>query len=392
MTKAVFAGLALAGALALADADAHMGVLQAAMGAYPGCTGDGCLTGGSVKATFGEDMNIPYEYTLEGVRPSLKAAKFAVLAAYEAANKTAFGAGIEAEGNKGVFVEHNADGTIEFHYDLTMNENSTTGGIHIHKGKSCDDPGPHYWDSKNNTVTDTWGADTKWASGADGKAKGSFKVAEVYGFGDNTGRVVVVHDASGAKMACAVLGVASAGWHVHVGTTCDVAAEVGGHYWDSKNDTVADPWTVVKFNAEAATVSGNVASVNDGYGRAAHVGHAVVVHSATGAKIGCGVLKATAVAPKVTAPANVTTVAAATTVTVNAKDAAEAATKAYTDAGCDKDATKTGCADLKKKKDAADAAAGGIATTVAVTTAPSSASQLASGAAIAAAAVVAALC
>jgi len=279
--------------------DPHVSSFQASMGAYPGCTA-GCATGGVVDAKFTGGLNGVYEYTLKGISPSLKAATFERLATYQGMGYgTGSGSGsdappsqsmrsaIELDTDMGVVVEHRADGTILFTYGFTMNEKSATGGVHIHAGSSCVDPGPHYWNDADKTVPDPWGAATMWTSDAAGTAKGSFAVDSGRGYADNTGKVVVVHDSSGAKMACAVLEGASGGVHVHVGTTCAAHADVGGHYYTGATDN----WNGVGYVADKTTVAGTFA-VNDGHAGAAHEGHAVVVHSAAGARIGCGVLKA----------------------------------------------------------------------------------------------------
>lgn len=38
------------------------------------------------------------------------------------------------------------------------------------------------------------------------------------------------------------------GVHIHVGKTCSVAADIGGHYYDSTTYTT-DPWLTVMYNA-----------------------------------------------------------------------------------------------------------------------------------------------
>jgi len=81
------------------------------------------------------------------------------------------------------------------------------------------------------------------------------------------------------------------GVHIHSGTTCDDADQVGGHYWDENK--VSDPWTtdngsVYKSNPEG--MSNATFTINSGYGIGDNVDHAVVVHAQDGTRIACGVL------------------------------------------------------------------------------------------------------
>jgi Cu/Zn superoxide dismutase len=84
------------------------------------------------------------------------------------------------------------------------------------------------------------------------------------------------------------------GTHIHSGTTCDNADDVGGHYWDAGSDgTTPDQWTpeygaVYETNGKGST-KGSF-SLDSGYGYDENIGHAVVVHDSTGARVGCGVL------------------------------------------------------------------------------------------------------
>jgi len=83
------------------------------------------------------------------------------------------------------------------------------------------------------------------------------------------------------------------GVHIHTGTTCDDASLVGGHYWDSVGDTVADPWTSTYgavYNTDGEGMDDAMYPLNSGYDFDDNLGHAVVVHASDGTRIGCGVL------------------------------------------------------------------------------------------------------
>lgn len=82
------------------------------------------------------------------------------------------------------------------------------------------------------------------------------------------------------------------GIHIHEGTTCDDADEVGGHYYSVE----VDPWTTeggAIYNSDVngeATGRFTLTSGYDTYN--VNVGHAVVIHSQNGTRLSCGILKA----------------------------------------------------------------------------------------------------
>jgi len=78
----------------------------------------------------------------------------------------------------------------------------------------------------------------------------------------------------------------SGGLHIHAGTTCSNASQVLGHYF--KPGTV-DPWNS-NWDSNAKGESLGQARVDDGYSYEDHLNHAVVLHSITGERVGCGIL------------------------------------------------------------------------------------------------------
>ena len=96
------------------------------------------------------------------------------------------------------------------------------------------------------------------------------------------------YDLSGLRGECTDCGV-----HIHEGTTCDDADEVGGHYFS----VAEDPWTpdggatYDANNKGFAQGSFTLTSGEDTY--ADNVDHAVVIHDQNGTRISCGILKAT---------------------------------------------------------------------------------------------------
>ena len=85
---------------------------------------------------------------------------------------------------------------------------------------------------------------------------------------------------------------ATGGIHIHTGTSCADAANVGGHYWD-RDVFPADPWAATNWTSDASGNASGYFAVYTAYGFNQTLGHAVVVHSPTGARIGCGVLAST---------------------------------------------------------------------------------------------------
>jgi len=100
--------------------------------------------------------------------------------------------------------------------------------------------------------------------------------------------MVVKFHARGAEADCVNCGV-----HIHSGTTCDDANNVGGHYWDADGGTVTDPWTPdngAVYNTDSEGMGDAMYSLNSGYTLEENVDHAVVVHDQKGDRIGCGLL------------------------------------------------------------------------------------------------------
>lgn len=109
---------------------------------------------------------------------------------------------IEAKGAVRVGDTDNA--TIALTLSMSGLEPSAVGGVHVHAGTSCDvatAPGPHFF----STPEDGW-KQVKYSTDAQGAAVGSVSVACGYDAEACEGRVIVVHDKAGAKVACGVIG------------------------------------------------------------------------------------------------------------------------------------------------------------------------------------------
>jgi len=223
-------------------------------------------------------------------------------------------------------------------------------GIHVHAGLSCEeDAGGHYYDSAS-VAEDPWKSVGYTTVDGTGTASDqNVHVVTGWSLADVDGRTMVVHDITGARVACALLhtgiqgsplrveafskypgytggldvvgemgiqqmdtgaeasqllafsltgadptcgtantsGVANAcGIHVHQGTDCTDAATVGGHLFAASLDS--DPWQAVMYTAPGGVATGVNVEVKTGLTNQEILGHTMVVHDATGARIACG--------------------------------------------------------------------------------------------------------
>jgi predicted DNA-binding protein with PD1-like motif len=221
----------------------------------------------------------------------------------------------------------------------------TPGGLHIHKGVSCDNAdmvGGHYWDDALNS-TDPWNSNTVWQPPSRDEGgnivstltSGGFNVPYQYPLARNVAHAVVVHDSTGARVACGTISgdyyksslarypcrdsaaadpaeiighmVAAntgtneiaysyavkstetgvdGGLHVHVGQTCPTA---GGHYYDATT-MASDPWTTKYGATDDSGISFGSFVLDDGYDFAMHRNRATVAHFNAGARAACGTL------------------------------------------------------------------------------------------------------
>lgn len=90
---------------------------------------------------------------------------------------------------------------------------------------------------------------------------------------------------SGIPNACGI--------HIHEGTDCSNASTIGGHRWD-KNAIKNDPWAPVQYVSvpdRDGTLTLRLNSswkVTTGFKNKDQIGHVMVVHDSTGARVACG--------------------------------------------------------------------------------------------------------
>jgi len=121
---------------------------------------------------------------------------------------------------------HSTRDGIQVYFDMQVDEASTSGGLHIHTGTTCDAAGGHYYNA-SKTSTDPW--TTAWASDAASSAAGSFEVVGTgYPHADTVGHVVVVHASDGTRIACTNLVDVAGGMAIPATGAWGRDAAVGG--------------------------------------------------------------------------------------------------------------------------------------------------------------------
>lgn len=262
-------------------------------------------------------------------------------------------------------VTMSSDGTVQtFYFDLDGLDTGCTEefvgsgltgnacGIHIHSGFTCDDAslvGGHYFvPPASDPWSDALPGYVAYYSTKDGSAEGVFEVDTGATSQDILGRAFVVHDATGARVACGLMVEAadplcvgklqtypgyeglfpdakgkitmvtvdgttqyveyklngldtgcaggynaeaanSCGLHIHSGSTCQDAALVGGHYFAPD---FVDPWTEKSLSYVASTrgrAKGSLSAVTGGTSLDV-IGRAFVVHGYDGGRIACGLI------------------------------------------------------------------------------------------------------
>jgi len=207
---------------------------------------------------------------------------------------------------------------------------SNSCGLHFHAGTSCatgDEVMGHYYDAATIS-TDPWSAASYVGD------SGRIYVQYGYDYSATEGHTFVIHDVNGARIACELLlpqtllhmnvgnsypgstsisptgtvdmnfqrtqvtfyyslssdctpdaAVAnSCGIHFHSGFSCDDAALIGGHLYDSETHS-SDPWATVSYSSAV----GNIA-IDYGYDFEETYGQLIVLHNSAGARLSCDVV------------------------------------------------------------------------------------------------------
>lgn len=148
----------------------------------------------------------------------------------------------------------NADGMIEICFSKELSGTSATlkmdvagletsitdGGVHIHEGTSCDTVETqmgHYFNSAGageGEVEDPWNNTERYSTSSSAIGTANFQFDQWYGYDDTVGKVVIIHESSGNRIACGVLEIPSDDGGDGVVTAADSdplensASDVGG--------------------------------------------------------------------------------------------------------------------------------------------------------------------
>jgi hypothetical protein len=113
----------------------------------------------------------------------------------------------------------------------------------------------------------------------------------VAGFGDQLVMSWLLEGVESDLCATTPEGVPNAcGLHIHEGTTCDDASQVGGHFFDSSKFD-ADPWAPKSYQAVDGGMAIGLTHIDAGKSLAEVEGRAMVVHDHTGGRVGCGLIE-----------------------------------------------------------------------------------------------------
>lgn len=243
----------------------------------------------------------------------------------------------------------------------TACENACTAtnccGVHIHVGTDCSDAstiGGHFWDSSDYT-TDPW-ATVMYNSSSSGSNNMSVAVATGLDASEVLGRAMVIHDSTGARIACGIIQLANVpsfvaypgytgnlatagvmsvqatgttqslswvltagldtqctgtctatnccGVHIHTGMDCSDSSTIGGHFYDSTALTT-DPWLTVTYDASTMPSVMKDVAVETGKTASEIEGRTMVIHDYSGARIACGTVSLDAMTATTTQLINV---------------------------------------------------------------------------------------
>ncbi|KAK3255888.1 hypothetical protein CYMTET_34956 [Cymbomonas tetramitiformis] len=267
---------------------------EASIGRYPGYEGEYTRISGPVsvgQALLGSDYliseYIQVTYNLTGAQQGKMVASIREFQDYIDLSP-------HIEGT--VNLTQASDTAITITYELFGLPSEEEGTIAVHEGHTCDNAGGDYYRSSSDPWTETYSADVY------GYANGSFTVETGYPYQNNSGHVVVVDDGAHEPLGCGGLVEQAYGLHVHEGTTCSNADDVGGHYYSTENDTWTGPYATYVpdgyGNAKGTfmILTGYSCFSSSDYGPETYTAndyyqdHAVVVHGEEDVRLGCGLL------------------------------------------------------------------------------------------------------
>lgn len=241
-------------------------------------------------------------------------------------------------------LRYSGDGAALLSVDITGLD-SPTGWAMITEGTTCDSTSSDYSDTPSlcvNGVSSGIEIDTLRQSGADSVSRSAQRVENGCKATENEGKSVLIYDNSSTVVGCGIFvqeakikrlkakmnnypgysgnlsprgkvvvkynadntftfkfglsgllpNCVDCGIHIHAGTSCDSHALVKGHGWNSL--AVRDLWVTSQgavYNSDANGQAVGYFTTTNGFGYEANLNHAVVIHTADGARVGCGLLK-----------------------------------------------------------------------------------------------------
>merc|ERR1712161_72013 len=209
-------------------------------------------------------------------------------------------------------IHSNPNGSFLFQLDMENLDQGCTPprdqcSVSIQEGTDCSNFGTGYYIGTDFGLN--WKNSGQYYTFGEGSTRSAFTINTSVDFADNKGHVVVVKDSQGISTGCGILktptkqkvltasiglkpNCESCGIHIHAGKSCADPALVLGHFWNQY--VVTDLWTIAGGAYYMADQDGRTDSsfnLFTGYGYEANTNHAVVIHTASGARVGCGILQ-----------------------------------------------------------------------------------------------------
>ncbi|KAK3242386.1 hypothetical protein CYMTET_47923 [Cymbomonas tetramitiformis] len=221
-----------------------VGDLVAGIVVYPGYSGEATNVSGLVQVSQLANGSLEVAYTLSGAQPGELQAELEAYPGHVGEWSNISGTVTVTEGSA-------ADGSVAVVYDL---KGAPAGSLSAQMGVY---------------------------PGYDGECivMGTVVVTRV-----NSTSIHVAYNLSGLEAS------EEGGLHIHSGSSCAEASEVGGHYYSPTNGS--DPWELTAYTADSGGAAEGSFEISSGHPYGENSGHAFVVHLSNGTRAGCGTLEA----------------------------------------------------------------------------------------------------
>lgn len=253
--------------------------LNGTIGDYPEYGGDSSGTVHVGEASDGTGITVTY--VLNNVQEGRLYASITKYQGY-------YGNASDVSGN--VTITQVDDASIGIYYNLSNLIPNDSGAMSIHEGTSCSNVGDDYYYPTVNS-SDPWDSAPQYTADSVGNASGYFTIDSGYSYANNTGHAFVVYDGNDTSIGCGILNALTFGLHIHEGTTCSDASEVGDHYYQENITQNSDPWINATYTPDGTGSASGFYVIESGYPCDDNEGHAFVVHGISAVRIGCGLLE-----------------------------------------------------------------------------------------------------